>query len=107
MAYLSACETTVCCVASFYGGGIAAPVGPGGAESTIGRTGKIKGRILCLFGEKDGYIPADQAVADALPVWQAFEEIAAVADRLAGDEECHRGAALETVMCESHRGNCT
>jgi len=34
-------------------------------------------------------------------------EIAAVADRLAGDEECHRGAALETVLCESHRGNCT
>lgn len=26
--------------------------GPGGAESTIGRTQRIKGRILCLFGEK-------------------------------------------------------
>ena len=63
MAYLSACETSVCCVASFYGGGIAAPAGPGGAESTIGRTAKIKGRILCLFGEKDGYIPADQVAA--------------------------------------------
>ena len=33
-------------------------------------------------------------------------EIAAVADRFAGDKECHRGAALETVLCESHRGNC-
>ena len=63
MAYLSACETSVCCVASFYGGGIAAPAGPGGAESTIGRTGKIKGRILCLFGEEDGYIPPEQVAA--------------------------------------------
>ncbi len=40
----------------------------GGAQSTIGRTHKIKGRILCLFGEKDGYIPSDQveAIAAAL-----------------------------------------
>jgi carboxymethylenebutenolidase len=68
MAYLSACETSVCSVASFYGGGIAAPAGPGGAQSTIGRTHKIKGRILCLFGEKDDYIPPDQveAIAAAL-----------------------------------------
>jgi carboxymethylenebutenolidase len=68
MAYLSACETSVCCVASFYGGGIAAPAGPGGAQSTIGRTHKIKGRILCLFGERDDYIPPDQveAIAAAL-----------------------------------------
>jgi carboxymethylenebutenolidase len=68
MAYLSACETSVCCVASFYGGGVAAPAGPGGAQSTIGRTPKIKGRVLCLFGDKDGYIPSDQveAIAAAL-----------------------------------------
>ena len=68
MAYLSACETSVCCVASFYGGGVAAPAGPGGAQSTIGRTPKIKGRVLCLFGDKDGNIPSDQveAVAAAL-----------------------------------------
>ncbi|MBW2715129.1 MAG: dienelactone hydrolase family protein [Deltaproteobacteria bacterium] len=68
MAYLSACETSVCCAASFYGGGIAAPEGPGGAQSTIDRTPKIKGRILCLFGERDGYIPPDQveAIAAAL-----------------------------------------
>jgi carboxymethylenebutenolidase len=65
MGYLSACETSVCCTASFYGGGIAAPEGPGGAQSTIGRTPKIKGRILCLFGERDGYIPPDQAEAIA------------------------------------------
>lgn len=68
MSYLAACETSIRCAASFYGGGIAAPTGPGGAESTIGRTHKIKGRMLCLFGEKDGYIPADQveAIAAAL-----------------------------------------
>ncbi len=68
MAYLSACETSVCCVASFYGGGVAAPAGPGGAQSTIGRTPKIKGRVLCLFGDKDAYIPSDQveAIAAAL-----------------------------------------
>ena len=68
LAYLSACETSVCCVASFYGGGVAAPEGPGGAQSTIGRTPKIKGRVLCLFGDKDGYIPSDQveAIAAAL-----------------------------------------
>ena len=68
MAYLSACETSVCCAASFYGGGIAAPAGPGGAQSTIDRTHKIEGRILCLFGEKDDYIPPDQveAIAAAL-----------------------------------------
>jgi carboxymethylenebutenolidase len=63
MAYLSACETSVCAVASFYGGGVAASEGPGGAEATISRTPKIKGRILCLFGEKDGYIPAEQVEA--------------------------------------------
>jgi len=63
MAYLSACETSVCCAASFYGGGIAAPSGPGGGPSTIGRTPKIKGRILCLFGDEDDYIPQDQVAA--------------------------------------------
>jgi carboxymethylenebutenolidase len=60
MTYLSACETDIRCAASFYGGGIAAPGGPGGAVSTISRTSQIKGRILCLFGEKDGHIPLDQ-----------------------------------------------
>jgi carboxymethylenebutenolidase len=63
MAYLSACETSVSCAASFYGGGIAAPAGPGGAQSTIGRTHKIKGKILCLFGDRDDYIPPDQVEA--------------------------------------------
>ena len=68
MTYLTACETDVKAAASFYGGGIPAPKGPGGAASTIGRTSKIGGRILCLFGDKDGYIPSDQvdAIRDAL-----------------------------------------
>jgi carboxymethylenebutenolidase len=60
MTYLTACETDVAAAASFYGGGIAAPQGPGGAPPTIGRTGKIRGKILCLFGGKDPHIPLDQ-----------------------------------------------
>lgn len=60
MTYLTACETDVAAAASFYGGGIAAPQGMGGKPSTIGRTPRIRGRILCLFGEKDGFIPPDQ-----------------------------------------------
>ena len=78
MAYLSACETSACCAASFYGGGIAAPAGPGGGESTIGRTRKIEGKILCLFGEKDGYIPIDEvdAIRRALEDSEIEHEIA-------------------------------
>ncbi len=63
MTYLTACETDVKAAASFYGGGVAAPQGPGGKPSTIGRTGKIKGKILCLFGEQDGFIPSEQVDA--------------------------------------------
>jgi carboxymethylenebutenolidase len=68
MTYLTACETDMRAAASFYGGGIAAPQGPGGQPSTVGRTSKIRGRILCLFGGKDAFIPMDQvdAVRDAL-----------------------------------------
>jgi carboxymethylenebutenolidase len=68
MTYLAACETDVRAAASFYGGGIAGPQGPGGQPSTIGRTAKIKGRILCLFGAKDAFIPMDQVevIRDAL-----------------------------------------
>jgi len=50
MAYLTACETDVKAAASFYGGGITAPRGPGGAPSTVARTQKIRGRVLGLFG---------------------------------------------------------
>ena len=63
MTYLTACETDVRAAASFYGGGIAAPAGPGGAPSTLGRTGKIRGKIACFFGGKDAYIPQDQVEA--------------------------------------------
>ncbi len=68
MTYLAACETEVSAAASFYGGGIAAPEGPGGQASTLERTGKIRGKILCLFGDKDGFIPMDQvdAIREAL-----------------------------------------
>jgi carboxymethylenebutenolidase len=60
MTYLTACETDVAAAASFYGGGIAAPKGMGGKPSTVGRSAKITGRILCLFGEKDALIPQSQ-----------------------------------------------
>jgi carboxymethylenebutenolidase len=63
MTYLTACETDVAAAASFYGGGIAAPQGPGGAPSTVGRTPKIKGKMLALFGEKDALIPPTQVEA--------------------------------------------
>lgn len=60
MTYLTACATGVKAAASFYGGGIAAPQGPGGGKSTVSRTPEISGRILCLFGEKDTLIPQAQ-----------------------------------------------
>jgi carboxymethylenebutenolidase len=60
MTYLAACETDLAAAASFYGGGIAGPKAPGGRASTLARTPKIKGRILCLFGGKDAFIPAAQ-----------------------------------------------
>jgi carboxymethylenebutenolidase len=63
MTYLTACETDVAAAASFYGGGIAAPQGPGGAPSTVSRTPKIRGKILCLFGQKDALIPQAQVEA--------------------------------------------
>lgn len=63
MTYLTACETGVNAAASFYGGGIAGPQGPGGAPSTLSRTPKMRGRILCLMGGKDALIPAAQVEA--------------------------------------------
>jgi carboxymethylenebutenolidase len=62
--YRAACELPIAAAASFYGGGIAAPAAPGRGPSTIERTPGIRGRILCLFGEKDGYIP--QSDVDAI-----------------------------------------
>jgi carboxymethylenebutenolidase len=63
MTYLTACETDVAAAASFYGGGIAAPKGPGGKPSTLSRTPKLAGKLLCLFGGKDAMIPQDQVSA--------------------------------------------
>jgi len=63
MTYLTACETDVVAAASFYGGGIAGDASPGGKPSTIGRTGKIRGKILCLFGDQDPFIPAAEVAA--------------------------------------------
>ena len=61
LTYLAACELPIAAAASFYGGGIA--VGSPGNEPphTIERTSKIRGRVICFFGEKDGYIPPEQA----------------------------------------------
>jgi carboxymethylenebutenolidase len=63
MTYLAACETELVAAACYYGGGIAAPQGPGGAESTVSRTAKISGRIHCYFGAQDSMIPMDQVEA--------------------------------------------
>ncbi|MGH0031424.1 MAG: dienelactone hydrolase family protein [Myxococcota bacterium] len=60
MTYLTACTVPVRAAASFYGGGIAAPQGPGGGASTVSRTSGISGKILCLFGQEDTLIPQDQ-----------------------------------------------
>ena len=63
MTYLTACETDVKASASFYGGGIADTQGLGGGPAPLSRTSKIKGKILCLFGGQDAYIPPDQVDA--------------------------------------------
>jgi len=63
MTYLTACETDVAAAASYYGGGIAAPEGPGGGPGTLTRTGKISGQLNCYFGGKDALIPGDQVEA--------------------------------------------
>jgi carboxymethylenebutenolidase len=59
VAYLTAAATDVRATASFYGGGVATYT-PGGGAPTVTRTGSIKGRILCLFGGKDGMIDEAQ-----------------------------------------------
>ncbi len=63
MTYLTACETDIKAAAAYYGGGIAAPAGPGGGESTVSRSGKIQGNLICYFGGKDTMIPQDQVSA--------------------------------------------
>lgn len=63
MTFLTACETEVKASASYYGGGIAAPRGPGGKESTVSRASKAQGKIICYFGGQDAMIPEDQVEA--------------------------------------------
>lgn len=63
MTYLTACTTDIRAAASYYGGGIAGPAGPGGGAPTVSRTPGIKGRIHCYFGGKDAMIPQDQVAA--------------------------------------------
>jgi carboxymethylenebutenolidase len=58
--YLAACELPIAAAASFYGGGIAVGTPGNDGPPTIERTAKIKGRILCLFGDQDSYITPDQ-----------------------------------------------
>lgn len=66
MTYLTACENDIDAAVSFYGGGIAAPEGPGGAASTISRTARINCPIVCLFGALDAHIPpADTSAVEA------------------------------------------
>jgi carboxymethylenebutenolidase len=63
MTYLAAASTDIKAAASFYGGGIVAPAGPGGGASTVSKTSGIKGRMLCLFGGQDAMIPEVQVAA--------------------------------------------
>jgi carboxymethylenebutenolidase len=70
VAYLTACEHPVKAVASFYGGGIASGTPGNDGPATVERTGKIQGRVLCLFGEKDTYISA----ADVERIGKALKE---------------------------------
>lgn len=60
LTYLVACELPIAAAASFYGGFIAVAPPGGDGPRTIDRTPGITGRILCFFGENDGYIPSAQ-----------------------------------------------
>ncbi len=82
MTYLTAAETDVAAAVSFYGGGISAPQGPGGGPSTVSRTPKISGRIVCLYGAKDEHIPLDQvdAVRSALQAAGTDHEVVVYED---------------------------
>jgi carboxymethylenebutenolidase len=82
MTYLTAAETDVAAAASFYGGGIAAPQGPGGKPSPIHRTNKITGRVLALFGAKDHMITSAQVdqIRDALRQHSVRSEVVVYPD---------------------------
>ncbi len=59
-AYLAACELPVAATVSFYGGGVAVAAPGEEPPPTVERSGGISGKILCLFGENDDYIPLHQ-----------------------------------------------
>lgn len=82
MTYLAACETDLHAAASFYGGGIAGERGFGGQASTIGRTGQIGGRMLCLFGGQDAHIPMSEvdAVRGALEAHDGRHDVVVYPD---------------------------
>lgn len=82
MTYLAACETDLRAAASFYGGGIASERGFGGHASTIGRTGQIGGRMLCLFGGQDAHIPMSEvdAVRGALEAHDVCHDVVVYPD---------------------------
>lgn len=82
MTYLTAASTNVKAAASFYGGGIAGPQGPGGGTPTVEKTAGIGGRILCLFGGQDSMIPEDQvsAIRSALEQAGANHEVVVYPD---------------------------
>ncbi len=82
MTYLAACETDLRAAASFYGGGIAGERGFGGQASTIGRTGQIGGRLLCLFGGQDAHIPMSEvdAVRGALEAHDGRHDVVVYPD---------------------------
>jgi len=77
LTYLSACEQPIAAAASFYGGGIAVGSPGNDGPPTIARTPQITGRILCLFGAKDGYIPKEQvdAITQALAEAKVRSEV--------------------------------
>ncbi len=58
----------------------------GGKPSTVGRTGKIKGKILCLFGDQDGFIPSDQVDAVKAALKQSGTDLEVVV--YPGDDHC-------------------
>jgi carboxymethylenebutenolidase len=103
MTYLTACTTDVKAAASYYGGGIAGPQGPGGGESTVARTPRIKGRIHCYFGAQDGMIPQDQvdAIRSALEQAGTAHEVHVYADADHGFNCDQRATYEETAAKDS------
>jgi carboxymethylenebutenolidase len=101
MTYLTACETDVAAAASFYGGGIAAPQGLGGGPSTVSRTPRIRGRIICLMGGKDALIPKAQveAIRDALAKANVRHEVVVYPDADHGFF-CDQRATYEKASAE-------